>query len=73
MSASSRSMALEWAQEESNLFTAPGGYSVECRVGHWMTFVPDEDQAIYISPPGFDYSDDAKRWAERHAQQQMVP
>jgi hypothetical protein len=60
---------MNWTQEEPHLWIAPGGYSVERRIGHWMTFVPGEDQAVYVSPPGLDCSKEAKRFAEAWAKQ----
>ena len=65
---------MKWDQLHEGYFEAPGGYSVERRAGHWMTFVPDEDEAIYVSPHSghgvmaFDWSDEAKKVAEKHAQ-----
>jgi len=66
-------VGLKWTQEDKHHFTAPGGYSVERRCGHWMTFVPGEDSAFYVSPHGgyfhreIDYSDLAKSIADKHA------
>ena len=68
-------MALEWTHDFLRYAHAPGGYVVERRCGHWMTFVPGEDSAVYVSPHvGYghsevDYSDAAKLIAEKHAQQ----
>lgn len=59
-------MILEW-EKLSNAHYVSGEYSVERRAGHWMTFVPNIESAIYISLRvgyGFneaDFSDKAKK------------